>query len=844
MSGLNLAGLNILLLIIEGIELMAYPFEKIENKWQKRWEKEKLHKTDFSKGDNKCYTLVMFCYPSSDKLHVGHWFNYGPTDTWARFKGMNGYNVFEPMGFDSFGLPAENFAIKTGGHPHDITENNIEVIRQQLKSIGGMYDWDQEVITSHPNYYKWTQWIFLQLYKAGLAYRANAYVNWCPSCNTVLANEQVIGDGVCERCETRVIKKNLTQWFFRITEYANRLLENLEDLDWPEKTKIMQHNWIGRSHGAEVQFRVDDSGNKVIKVFTTRPDTLFGVTYMVLAPEHPLVQEITTPLQKNEVKAYVEAAMRESEVERTSLVKEKTGVFTGAFAINPVNDEKIPIWIADYVLLSYGTGAVMAVPAHDERDFEFAMQYELPIRKVIHQPGTDVNSPLMEAYLDEGFMLDSKQFSGLPSEEGREKIVQWLEEHGWGISKINYRLRDWLVSRQRYWGAPIPIVYCDDCGEVPVPEEQLPVLLPYDVDFRPTGESPLQYSEEFRKTKCPQCNKDAVREADTMDTFVDSSWYFLRYFTPNLDAAPFDKELVNKWCPIDKYVGGVDHATMHLIYARFFNMALYDQGLINFEEPFTSLRHQGVIKGSDGQKMSKSRGNVVNPEEYIKKYGTDVFRCYLMFGFDYAEGGPWEDSGISSMDRYLNRVWRLYKNVSWIFGKGNGNNSFGSPERSLNKVLHNTIKGATADIERFHFNTAISRLMELTNELYRYTSEKPREEQNAQFLKEVFEKLLLMLAPFAPHLSEELWEKTGHGFSIFHQKWPQLDLSVLKEDQVNYVIQVNGKLRDKLEVPRQMPQREIEQEALKAGRIPKYVEGKQVHKIIFVPNKLVNIVVR
>lgn len=823
---------------------MAYPFDKIEKKWQKRWAKEKLYKTDFSRIDNKCYTLVMFCYPSSDRLHVGHWFNYGPTDTWARFKRMNGYNVFEPMGFDSFGLPAENYAIKTGGHPHDITEGNIEVIRQQLKSVGGMYAWDQEVITSHPEYYRWTQWIFLQLYKAGLAYRANAYVNWCPSCNTVLANEQVIGDGVCERCETRVVKKNLTQWFFRITKYADRLLQNLEDLDWPEKTKIMQRNWIGRSYGAEVQFRVDDSSKKVIKVFTTRPDTLFGVTYMVLAPEHPLVEQITTPLQKNEVRAYVEAAMRESEVERTSLVKEKTGVFTGAFAVNPVNEEKIPIWIADYVLLSYGTGAVMAVPGHDERDFEFAMQYELPIRKVIHQPGTDVNSPLMEAYVGEGFMLDSKQFSGLPSEDGRRKIVQWLEEQGWGTSKVNYRLRDWLVSRQRYWGAPIPIIYCDDCGEVPVSEDQLPVLLPYDVDFLPTGQSPLQYSEEFRNTKCPKCNKAAVREADTMDTFVDSSWYFLRYFTPQLETAAFEKELVDKWCPIDKYVGGAEHATLHLIYARFVNMALYDQGLVSFEEPFTSLRHQGIIKGPDGQKMAKSRGNVINPEEYIEEYGTDVFRCYLMFGFDYAEGGPWEDSGISSTHRYLNRVWRLYKNVSWVFEQQNQNENFGDSEQSLNKVLHHSIKGATADVERFHFNTAISRLMELTNELYRYTLEKPREEQNASFLKEVFEKLLLMLAPFAPHLAEELWEKSGNDFSIFDQKWPQLDSSVLKEDQVNYVIQVNGKLRDKLEVPRQMPQKEIEQEALKIGRIRKYVEGKQVDKIVFIPNKLVNIVVR
>ena len=823
---------------------MSFPFDKIEKKWHKKWEKEKSYKTDFSKIDNKCYALVMFCYPSSDKLHIGHWFNYGPTDTWARFKKMNSYNVFEPMGFDSFGLPAENFAIKTGGHPHDITEKNIEIIRKQIKSIGGMYDWDQEVLTSHPNYYKWTQWVFLQLYKAGLAYRANALVNWCPSCNTVLANEQVVGDGVCERCETRVIKKNLTQWFFKITDYADRLLDNLHKLDWPEKTKTMQQNWIGRSQGAEINFPLDDSSGRVIKVFTTRPDTLFGVTYMVLAPEHPLVEEITTPLQKDEVKAYVEKAMNESEIERVSLTRDKTGVFTGAFATNPLSNEKIPIWIADYVLSSYGTGAVMAVPGHDERDFEFSIQYELPTKKVIQEPNTPIDSPLLEAYVDEGIMINSQQFSGLSSEEGREKIIQWLEENNRGKRKLNYRLRDWLISRQRYWGAPIPIVYCDDCGEVPVPENQLPVLLPYDVDFKPTGESPLQYSKKFRNTKCPKCGKKAKREADTMDTFVDSSWYFLRYFSPDLDSTPFNKDIVNKWCPVDKYVGGAEHATMHLIYARFITMALFDQGFINFEEPFISLRHQGVIKGPDGQKMAKSRGNVINPEYYLQKYGTDVFRCYMMFGFDYAEGGPWDDSGINSMDRYLNRVWRLFKNSDWVFKKENINTNFGENEQILNKVLHTSIKGATADVERFHFNTAISRLMELTNELYRYTSENPQEEQNSAFLKEVMEKLVLMLAPFAPHLAEELWEKTAHNFSIFDHKWPELDISALKENQVNYVIQINGKLRDKFEVPRKMSQKEIEQEALKFGKIPKYIEDKQVQKIIFIPNKLVNIVVR
>jgi len=823
---------------------MGYPFREVEKKWQKKWEETKLYKTDFSKYDNKCYTLVMFSYPSSDKLHMGHWYNYGPTDTWARFRRLRGYNVFEPMGFDAFGLPAENYAIKTGGHPHDITEENIRFIRGQLRVIGAMYDWDHEIVTSHPDYYKWTQWVFLQLYKAGLAYRAKAPVNWCPSCNTVLANEQVTAEAKCERCDTLVTRRNLTQWFFKITAYADRLLENLEKLDWPEKTKIMQYNWIGRSEGAEIDFPLADNPDEKIQVFTTRPDTLFGVTYMVLAPEHPLVEKITTPDRKKAVDEYVEQTLRETEIERLSVVKEKTGVFTGAYAINPVNGERVPIWIADYVLVTYGTGAVMAVPGHDERDFEFAKKFDLPIRKVILEPNTDPDAPLEAAYVEPGIMINSGEFNGLPSEEGIRKITDWLEKKGIGRRKVNYRLRDWLVSRQRYWGAPIPIVYCDKCGEVPVPESDLPVELPYDVDFRPTGESPLQYHEGFRNTTCPKCGGKAVREVDTMDTFVDSSWYFLRYFSPHLETKPFDETLVNTWCPVDKYVGGAEHATMHLLYARFINMVLHDQGYLKFEEPFASLRHQGIIKGPNGQKMSKSLGNVVNPEEYLEKFGSDVLRCYLMFGFDYEAGGPWDDSGIAAMDRYLNRVWRLFEMTDWVFREGNDYRQFGEAERELNKVLHNSIKGATEDTERFHFNTAISRLMELTNALYKYISDRPREEQNARFLKEVLEKLNIMISAFAPHLGEEIWEKTGHPYSVFNQRWPEFDPAVLEEEMVNYVIQVNGKLRDKMQVPRTATQEEIQQAALKAGRIPKLIEGKSVVKIIVVPNKLVNIVVR
>lgn len=822
---------------------MGYPFKEIEQKWQKRWEESNIYRTDLSNTRNKCYTLVMFSYPSSDKLHLGHWFNYGPTDTWARFRRLRGYNVFEPMGFDSFGLPAENYAIKTGGHPHDITEENIKFIREQLKAIGAMYDWEKEVITSRPDYYKWTQWVFLQLYKAGLAYRANAPVNWCPSCNTVLANEQVTADGSCERCGALVTKKNLTQWFFKITAYAERLLEGLDKIDWPERTKLMQRNWIGKSVGVEIKFKLDDGSKRDIRVFTTRPDTLYGVTYMVLAPEHPLVEEITTPVQKPVVKEYVEKAMRESEIERTSTIREKTGVFTGAFAINPVNGERVPIWIADYVLMTYGTGAVMAVPGHDERDFEFATKYELPIRKVILEPGTNPDEPLNAAYTEPGVMINSGPFSGLPSQEGKEKIATWLEEKKLGERKINYKLRDWLISRQRYWGAPIPIVYCDECGEVPVPDDQLPVILPYDVDFKPTGESPLRSHEEFIHCKCPKCGKPAHREVDTMDTFVDSSWYFLRYLSPHLEDRPFDTELANAWCPVDMYVGGPEHATMHLLYARFITMVLHDMGHINFDEPFQALRHQGIIKGPDGMRMSKSRGNVVNPEEFLEKYGSDAFRCYLMFGFEFEKGGPWSDEGIASLDRFLNRIWRLFEKYGWVFDAEKGGGEMGEDERELNKILHRSIKGVTEDTERFHFNTAISRIMELVNGLYRYTGEKANEELNAGFLKTVLENLNLLLAPFAPHLAEELWEMSGHSYSVFNQSWPQFDKEALKEEMINYGVLVNGKVRAQMQVPREMSKEDIEKLALETGRIPELIRGKTIRKIVVVPNRIVNIVV-
>ena len=613
-----------------------YGFFKDRKKWQKKWDETGLDRFDKSRVDKKKYVLEMFSYPSGAKLHIGHWYNYGLSDTYARYMRMNGFEVFQPMGFDAFGLPAENYAIKTGIHPEDSTLANIETMETQLKAMGAMFDWDYEIKTCMPDYYKWTQWCFLKLYEKGLAYRKEAPVNWCESCNTVLANEQVV-DGCCERCDTPVFKKNLTQWFFKITDYAERLLQNLDGLDWPEKTKMMQKNWIGKSIGGEITFEIENGGS--FTVFTTRVDTLYGCTYAVLAPEHPLTLQITTDPQRKAVEEYIEYATRASEIDRLSTTREKTGVFTGAYAINPINGRRIPIYAADYVLASYGTGAVMAVPAHDERDFEFAQKYDLPIERVI-EAKDDENDDL--PYVEYGVMTNSEEFNGLDAEEGKKAIIEKLKTMGQGDFKINYRLRDWLISRQRYWGAPIPIVYCENCGEVPVPESDLPVKLPYDVDFTPDGTSPLLKSESFIHTVCPKCGGKATRDADTMDTFVCSSWYFLRYPDSQNSEKAFDSDWINKMLPVDKYIGGAEHACMHLLYARFFTMALHDMGYVDFEEPFTSLVHQGVILGPDGQRMSKSRGNVVSPDDYIQKYGSDVFRTYLGFGFSYIEGGSLE----------------------------------------------------------------------------------------------------------------------------------------------------------------------------------------------------------
>ena len=718
-------------------------FKLIEAKWQKKWEETGLYKFDRDRVNKKYYCLEMFSYPSGAKLHAGHWYNYGPADTFARFKRMQGYEVFQPMGFDAFGLPAENYAIKTGIHPEESTLKNIATMEGQLRRIGAMYDWDYEVKTCLPEYYKWTQWMFLQMYKHGLAYRKEAPVNWCPSCNTVLANEQAQG-GVCERCGSQVTHKNLNQWFFRITAYADELLDCIDKLDWPEKTKLMQKNWIGRSYGGEIEFDVKDSDLK-IRVFTTRADTLFGVTYVVLAPESPLVDCLTTDAQRAAVEEYREKSAAATEIDRLSTTREKTGVLTGSYAINPINGREVPILVADYVVAGYGTGAVMGVAAHDERDFVFASKLGLPIERVIKgAEGQDDALPFTQY----GVMVNSGEFDGLASEEGKKAVINKLASMGKGCMKTNYRLRDWLISRQRYWGAPIPIIHCEHCGDVPVPEEDLPVRLPHNVNFTPDGESPLKKCEEFINTTCPVCGRPAKRDADTLDTFVCSSWYYLRYPDSKNDKQPFDSDWINKMLPVDKYIGGAEHACMHLLYARFFTKALRDMGYLNFDEPFLSVVHQGTILGPDGNKMSKSRGNVVSPDDSIIKYGADVFRVYLMFGFNYIEGGPWNESGLDSINRFFERVERLVKKCYELAFK---DAPLGKAEKELNRVRHTTIRSVTNDLGNFSFNTAIARLMEYVNAIYAY--EGGVSEKNAVF-KDCVRDLVLLLAPFAPHVGD------------------------------------------------------------------------------------------
>lgn len=922
------------------VEPSQYNPGDIEPKWQKRWSSEGLYHADINHNKPKFYALTMLPYPSGD-LHIGHWYAMTPADARARFKRMCGYNVLFPMGFDAFGLPAENAAIKRGIHPKKWTYANIERMRNQLKTMGAMFDWRREAVSADPKYYQWSQWFFTQLYQHGLAYRKMSPVDWCPHCNTTLAREQVWGDDRhCERCGTPVVKKNLEQWFFRTTQYAEELLD-FSNIDWPERVQTLQTNWIGRSEGASVVFKTeyDDS----LEIFTTRPDTLWGATFMVLAPEHPLVQKITSTEQKAQVEAYILEAVRQTDVQRESTEKEKTGVFTGGYAINPVNQARIPIWIADYVLMSYGTGAIMAVPSHDERDFAFALKFGLPILPVIQRtdglikscvaqervkngfvqavqaigiqvdqqaeafemvipqekvgaytqlaqeylhpghwielvgsqwlfifedgvrewhsieddqeilkhcqaldPQMSQHQTLMEMlwshefyqdalfHHDYGEMINSQEFSGTPGESARKRVTEWLESQSVGKGSVNYRLRDWLISRQRYWGAPIPIVYCEEHGAVSVPDDQLPVLLPDDVEWTPTGESPLKLHPTWKQTTCPICGKPATRETDTMDTFMCSSWYHLRYLSPDYDAGPFDPEEYDYWMPVDIYTGGIEHATMHLIYTRFFHKAGRDMGIMKGPEPMSQLRNQGIILGEDSEKMSKSRGNVIAPDELVSKYGADTVRAYLMFFARWELGAPWNSSGIEGTFRWLRRVWTL---VTEPTKSGSADQDV---LRNLRRKVHQTLQKITHDFETFEFNTIVSGLMELLNELY-----KAREQgaSGTPAWEEAIKIYLLMMAPVTPHIAEELWAYRGKPYSIHNQLWPKVDEQAVVEDEITLVVQINGKLRDRIVVPADIDQEGARTIALSSQAIQKHLEGKTPRKVIVVPGKLVNIVI-
>lgn len=812
-----------------------YPSNKIEPKWQKYWQDKGLFETDIKDHKNKFYCLMMFPYPSA-ALHVGHGRNYIIGDVVARYKKMKGFNVLTPMGWDAFGLPAENAAIKDNLHPKVSTINNIRTMKRQLNSWGVCYDWPREVTSCLPDYYKWTQWIFLKLFNEGLAYRKKAFVNWCPSCSTVLANEQVI-EGKCERCDTQVTQKDLEQWFFKITDYAERLLNDLDKLkNWPQRVKIMQTNWIGRSQGVNIDFPVCDS-NIVFTCFTTRVDTIFGSTYMVLAAEHPQISNlIQNSKDKDKIFKFVEEVRNESKIKRSAIDVEKKGIFTGRYVINPVNKKKIPIWIANYVLMEYGTGAIMAVPAHDQRDFEFAKKYDLPIEVVIDDPSFPLDAEIMkQAYIKDGVMVNSDQFSGMSNREAISKIALFMEEKGIGKRSVQYRLRDWLISRQRYWGAPIPIIYCDKCGMVGVPEKDLPVLLPENVEFRPHGESPLKSSKDFVKTKCPKCKSTARREIDTMDTFVDSSWYFLRYISPKLKDKPFKKEDVDSWMPVDQYIGGVEHAILHLLYSRFITKVLYDLTLVGFDEPFKNLFTQGMII-KNGAKMSKSKGNVVSPDDLIKKYGADTVRLYTLFIGPPEKDAEWSDRGVEGAYRFLGRVWRLVEKAKSKKSKSEPITQK-SKEYKLKRKMHQTIKKVTTDIEKgFHFNTAISAIMELVNEIYLTKTD--------ENILQTIETVVILLSPFVPHIAEELWENLGNKPSILNQSWPEYNKDLIQEEKIIIPIQINGKLRSKIEVTPSVTEEDLKTQILSEEKVKKWTEDKKISKWIIIPNKLVNILIR
>lgn len=820
-----------------------YDFEEIEPGWQRIWVDNELYRVrEDAKDKPKYYALEMFPYPSGN-LHMGHVRNYSIGDVVARVKTMQGYNVLHPMGWDAFGLPAENAAIKHGVHPTKWTLSNIENMRQQLKQLGLSYDWDREVTTCLPDYYKWTEWLFLQFYKKGLAYKKKSAVNWCPDCATVLANEQVVNGG-CERCGTEVIKKDLEQWFLKITDYAERLLADIDLLKgWPDKVKTMQENWIGRSEGAAVDFKVEGTGD-VITVFTTRPDTIYGVTFMVLAPEHPLVEKLTAGTDHAaDVKAFVRKMQNLNDIDRTSSEAEKEGIFIGRHVLHPMTGKPIPLFIANYVLMDYGTGAVMGVPAHDQRDFDFAKKYGLDIKVVIVPEGiTEKYSNLKQAYDAEGFMVNSGPFDGQPNEEALANITKYMEEKAIGKAQVTFRLRDWLISRQRYWGAPIPIIYCDKCGTVPVPEKDLPVMLPTDVEFKPTGQSPLAECPSFVNTTCPECGGPAKRETDTMDTFICSSWYYIRYCSPHSSDVAFTRANVDYWMPVEQYIGGVEHAILHLLYSRFFTKVLYDMGLVGFQEPFTNLLTQGMVL-KDGTKMSKSKGNVVSPEEIVEKYGADTARLFILFAAPPERDLEWSDQGVEGAFRFLNRVWRLVAAYVDGLNESGKEETISPADKETRRVTHFTIKKVTEDINlRFNFNTAISAIMELVNALYLYRDKNPG--RNSAVEAEAINTLIVLLAPFAPHIAEELWQSVGYQDSVHKQPWPKYDPAALVQDEIEIVVQLNGKVKDRLTVPADMGKEAMEQFALEQDKIKALIEGKTIVKVVGVPKKLVNIVVK
>jgi len=806
-----------------------YNPSEIEPKWQKYWEKKNIFKADDKSKKQKFYCLDMFPYPSGYGIHVGHLKGYTFSDVIAKKKLMEGYNVLHPMGWDAFGLPAENFAIKTKVHPAESTKKAIEGIKKQLVSSGLGYDWDREIYSCDPDYYKWTQWMFLKLYESGLAYKKEAAVNFCPSCKTVLANEQVI-NGHCERCDSEVEKKYLNQWFFKITNFIERLLSDLDNVDWPEKIKTMQKNWIGKSKGTNIYFKIVGLENK-IDVFTTRVDTLFGCTYVVVSPEHPILSKLKDNItNQKEVEKYIKDASKKTEIERSAVDKEKTGVeLKGIKAINPINNVEVPVFVGDYILLDYGTGAIMAVPAHDQRDYVFAKKYSLPIKRVIFKKIDEVKTSSLPSlassvFEDEGVLIKSGQFSGLKSSEAKEKITEWLKREKKGNGIVYYKLRDWLISRQRYWGTPIPIIYCDKCGEVPVPEKDLPIKLPNIKDFKPTGEgkSPLATSAKFVNVKCPKCGGKGKRETDTMDTFVCSSWYYLRYVDSKNKKEFADKKNIENWLPVDLYIGGVEHAVLHLLYVRFFAKFLFDKKLIKFEEPFLKLFNQGTIY-RNGAKMSKSRGNVVNPDEFIDKYGADTMRLYELFMGPADQSTEWSDKGAVGCSRFLKKVWDLKDKVRE-----------GAKVEKINRLTHKTIKKVTEDIDGFRFNTAVSSLMILVNKM----------EKEIEIDRDNYRKLILLLAPMAPHLAEEIWNKIEETNSIFSMKWPEYNKNLIEETKVTLIIQINGKVRDEIEVEIGISKEETERLAISQEKIKNWVMGKDIKKVIFVPDKLINIVVK